>query len=173
MATHSFKLYKSLIYETVKNETHITAHATRATESNAAELAYHEEAGDETYHERKLERELYASLDKIKAELIGYLDGNGVIKSEFGSGDASDEITFTIELNSRYNTSYLKPLADLTSKYVEDNMLFEWWTALNQNEAKVYAEHTELDRQAILKCFIKNAPTASEKSYADVTSSVS
>lgn len=167
----SFVLYKSLIMETVKNETHITAHVARAIDKNASELAFHEEAGDETYHERKLNRSLYASIDKIKAEIIGYLNtesgsSNNIITVIDPSNDG--EIKFTITLSSRFNVSYLTPLADLMSKYIEDNMLFEWWTPINQNNAKMYADKAELDRQSVLKCFIKNAPTPSSKTYGDV-----
>lgn len=169
--TKSFVLYKSLIMETVKNETHISAHVARALDSKAAELAFHEEAGDESYHTRKLERSLYASVDKIKADIIGYLNtesgASSNITTTYGS-DAEGTITFQLTLSARFNTSYLTPLADLISKFVEDNMLHEWWTPINQNNAKVYLEKAEMDRQSVLKCFIKNAPSQSSKNYGDV-----
>lgn len=168
--TTNFTLYKSLIYETVKNETHISAHVQRATDKNASELAYHEEAGDEQFHVRKLERALYASVDKIKAEIIGYLDTNSAT-ANITTTYNDDAILFTVILSDRFNAAYLTPLADLVSKFIEDNMLFLWWTPINANTAKNYAEHTELDRQQVLKCFIKNAPAQSEKSYANITGS--
>lgn len=164
----TFKLYKSLIYETVKNETHISAHVARAMDKNASELAFQEEAGDEAYHERKLERTLFSSLDKIKAEIIGYLNTESDSSNNLTCTMNGDEITFTMTLSSRFNTSYLTPLADLISKYVEDTMLFDWWTPINANNAKMYSEKAELDRQSVLKCFIKNAPSASNYSYANV-----
>ena len=167
MAKKTFTLYKSLIMETVKNETHISAHVARASDKGATELAYQEEAGDETFHTRKLERAMYASLDKIKAEIIGYLDTTAS-SNNVEMNIADDTITIMFDLSSRFNEAYLTPLADLISKFVEDNMLFLWWTPINPGTAKNYADHVELDRQSILKCFIKNAPQTSDKSYADV-----
>lgn len=173
--TKSFVLYKSLIMETVKNETHITAHVARAADKNASELAFHEEAGDEEYHNRKLERSLYASIDKAKAAIIGYLN------TENGSGNNittawdtdKDKLTVTLSLSSRFNPSYLAPLADLISKYIEDNMLHEWWTPINQNFAKMYFEKSAVALSDVLRCFIKNAPNISPKTYNDIWTEVS
>lgn len=168
--TRSFVLYKSLIMETVKNETHIAAHVSRATVKDGAELAFQEEAGDEGYHERKLERCLYVSLDRVKAAMIGYLN------REWGSGssiatswDGGQEcITFSLCLSSRFDGSYLTPLADLVSKYVEDDMLSEWWAPINAGMSKVYSEKCAVALSDVMRCFIKGAPCPSDKSYGDV-----
>lgn len=169
MAKHTFTLYKSLINETVKNKTHVTAHILRASDKNASEVAYHEEIGDEAYHDRMLERELYASIDKIKAELIGYLDSNGS-GNNVDTKMQEDSITFEIYLNARYNASFLKPLADLVSAYIEDNMLYKWWSNVgNQNMKQTYLEQMNGDLVSIMKCFIKSAPASSTKSYGDIT----
>lgn len=170
----SFILYKSLIMETVKNETHITAHVARASDKNASELAFHEEAGDEEYHSRKLERSLYASIDKAKAAIIGYLNtesgaGNNISTTwTKDSAGNDDKLTVTLSLSSRFNPSYLAPLADLISKYIEDNMLHEWWTPINQNFAKMYSEKAAVALSDVLRCFIKNAPNKSTKTYSDI-----
>lgn len=163
-----FTLYKSLIIETVKNETHIAAHITRASNKEAAEIAFHQEAGDESYHERKLERSLYASIDKVKAMIIGFLDTAGTV-ANITTTTNDDAIKFNMTLSDRFNAAYLTPLADLASKYVEDNMMVLWWTPIDPSRAKVYSEHVELDRQSIIQCFIKNAPASSSKTYQDVT----
>lgn len=169
MAT--FSIYPKLIYETVKNKTHVTAHVLRASDKNASEVAFHQEIGDEAFHDRMLERELYAGIDKIKAEIIGYLDvASSSTSTNISTQVNDDSITFSLELNSRYNTAYLKPLADLVSEYIEDFILYKWWSnAGNQNMKQTYFEQMNGDLASILKCFIKSAPKAETQSYANIS----
>lgn len=166
MAVKTFTLYKSLIMETVKNETHISARITKAANPNASELAFHEEAGDESYHERKLERDLFGAIDKLKSELSNYVAGSSV-----SSTISDDTIEIKLDLGDRINTGFLTPLADLFSKYIEDTMLMEWWTPINADRMKIYMEHSLLDLQNIRNCFAKSAPSSSSKGYGDITAS--
>lgn len=152
--------------ETVKNETHITARITKSANSNAAELAFHEEAGDESYHERKLERDLFGAIDKLKSELSNYVLGESV-----SSAISDDTIEIKLDLGDRINSGYLTPLADLFSKFIEDTMLAEWWTPINADRMKIYLEHSILDLQNIRKCFVKAAPAASSHDYGQITAS--
>ena len=54
MKTIQLILLRSTILDAVKSETLITSNSDRAADEKATRLAYHEQAGDDEYKERRL-----------------------------------------------------------------------------------------------------------------------
>lgn len=155
------KLFPSVILEAVKAETHIKGQIDRAIDDKAARVAYQEEAGDEQFHERKLMRGIYTSLDNLKGELAQYLADKGAtignnLVAEIDT--TADTITLSLEVSNSFNKSYTDSLARLCAKYIEDATLVLWWGTFNANQAQYYTSLLASDTIAIGKCFIKVAP---------------
>lgn len=161
-------LDESLIFETVKRETYIKGRFDNASQPDgkAAKLAYEEEAGDDEFHERKLERTLYSALAELNGVLSDYLSpvlattgSNVTITNDSGA------ITIMLKVSDRFNGAQSDSLAQLCSKYIEDSMLTQWWGAFNQNQAQFYAAQMQLDRNGISLAFNKLAPRVPNVSY--------
>lgn len=168
MKTITLNLVISLIMEAVKAETHIKGRIDKAIDDKASALAYNEEAGDDTYHERKLYRTMHTSLAKLKTIIGDYLDtyANQVadnIVTEVKSDN--DAIVITLKVTDRFNEAFAEPLAKLCSKYIEDHMLFLWWGTFNVKQAEFYNSLVKFDEEDILACFTKTAPAVPKTNY--------
>lgn len=158
------KLVLSLILEAVKAETHLKARMDRSAGDNQSvsnAVAYHEDAGDEEVHERKLLRGIYTSVDKLRSYITDYMSDLGVavsdnnIQSEINSDN--DTITITLDVTDRFNVANNDALARYCSKYVEDNTLVLWWGAINQSQMQYYQALLADDLAAIQRLFTKRA----------------
>ena len=161
-------LVLSVIVEAVKAETHIKALTDKAADEKATALAFHEDAGDESFHQRKIMRTLFHAVEQLKSNIADYVapvaaQSADNIVSEIDS--ATDAITLTLNVNDRFNQSLTDSLARLCSKYIEDQMLFLWWGTINQNQAKFYQQLIALDLQNIQRCFTKTAPALPTTPY--------
>lgn len=163
------ELVLSLILQAVKDETHLKSVIDRSTDDKAAKVAYNEDAGDEEFHERKLLRGIYTSLDMLKAELVEYLDNVGytvadnVIITSIDS--ATDSITIMFDVNESFNKAFTDSLARLFSKFIEDSVLVLWWGPINQNQASFYTNLQQMDLVGIRKAFTKKASTSLATPY--------
>lgn len=154
-------LVKSLIIESVKNETFLRGQVIKAAEQKLITEAYHEQAGDEKYQERILSRGLYTNLEELKTYLSDYLGDSGQSSADnLYSEEEGDNILLYIVVSDRFNKSYTNSLAKLSSKYIEESMLMDWWKPINEKQAALYAQFVERDLTAIKRCFNKTAPTA-------------
>lgn len=161
-------LVLSVIVEAVKAETHIKALTDKAADEKATALAFHEDAGDENFHQRKIMRTLYHAVEQLKSNIADYVVPTTVQSADNIVSDidsATDAITLTLSVNDRFNQSLTDSLARLCSKYIEDQMLFLWWGTINQNQAKFYQQLIVLDLQNIQRCFTKTAPTLPTTPY--------
>lgn len=168
MKTVTLQLVISLIMESVKAETYIKGRIDKSVDDKAAALAYNEEAGDETFHERKLFRTMHTSLSRLKAKIGDYIATaqNGEADNIFSSvAEDNDTITITLNVSDRFNEAFAEPLAKLCSKYIEDYMLFLWWGTFNVKQAEFYRTIAEVDMQDILSCFAKTSPYIPETNY--------
>ncbi|MBR1448817.1 MAG: hypothetical protein IJ588_08765 [Prevotella sp.] len=165
--TVTLQIIKSLVIESVKNETFKRGQYDKAIDPKAATAAYHEQAGDEAYHERILERSLYASVEELKSHLYDYIstDGFTTADNSISSSDDGTVITVALTVSPRFNKAYTQSLARLASKYIEDDILLLWWTPLNEKQAALYGQFVERDLQAIKRCFNKTAPVAPTVPY--------
>lgn len=160
-------LIKSLIIESVKNETYQKGIFDKATDANTA-AAYHEQAGDEEYHERMLSRAFYTNLEELKSYLGDYLTSNGATTADnICSEEKDDVVAIMLTVSERFNTSYTDTLSKLSAKYIEESMLADWWKPINADRTDFYAQCAEKDLAAIRRCFVKTAPKAPAYNFAE------
>ena len=146
----SITLVKSLIIESVKNETFQKGQFDRAVDPKAVTAAYHEQAGDEQYHLRILDRALYTNLSELKTILSEYVSPyGGMTADNIYSRENDDFIVISLSVSERFNNGMMEPLAKLCSKYVEESMLMDWWKPINDKQASLYAQFVERDLAAI------------------------
>jgi hypothetical protein len=165
--TITLTIIKSLIMESVKNETFKRGQFDKALDPKAAAAAYHEQAGDEAYHERILERSLYASVEELKTHLYDYIatDGTSTADNSISSKVEGDNIVISLAVSARFNKAYTQTLARVGAEYITNDMLFLWWTPINEKQASFYAQLVERNLAAIKRCFNKTAPTAPTVPY--------
>ena len=164
--TIRLSLYKPQILESVKNETYFRGQVEKAADQKSLAMAYHEQAGNEAYQERILERGLYTNLSSLKTHLSDYLSSTGSSSADnISSSESGDVITITLVVGDRFNHGFTDPLAKLCSKYIEDAMLVDWWRPVNEKQAALYSQFTDKDLQDIRRCFNKTAPVAPSVPY--------
>ena len=163
-------LVKSLIIESVKNETFQKGKFDKAVDSKAVTAAYVEQAGNEDYHERILQRSLYTSLEELKTHLSDYLSsvGGSTADNNISSSESGDNIIISLVVSDRFNHGYTDSLARLSSKYIEEAMLMDWWRSVNEKQSAMYANFVERDLAAIKRCFNKTAPAAPTVPYTTI-----
>lgn len=170
--TITLNLRKDLIFEAVKADTFQRAQADKSDNpiANAAR-AYCEAAGDESFHLRKLLRNLRSGLAKFATMMNEFVDSeNGSLN--YSLSDSSDEITMTIIVTDRYNSGLAQPLASLAEDYIVYCMDSDWWQQFKSDLAKDYYERASNTLDFIRLCLAKTAPSASSANYTDVTGSV-
>jgi len=164
--TITLTLIKPLILESVKNETFQRGKFDKAVDPKAISAAYVEQAGNEDYHERILERTFYTSLEELKTHLSDYLSSSGSTTGDnIASSVNGDNVTITLVVGNRFNHGYTDTLAKLSAKYIEEAMLMDWWRPINEKQSSLYANFVERDLAAIKRCFNKTAPVAPTYQY--------
>lgn len=170
--TITLSLKKSLVLEAVKADTYQSGLVDKAADpvKNAA-LAYNEQAGDETYQERRLVRFLRSGLARFAAAMNEFVD------SESGSisytlSDSSDAITIKVVVSDRYNDGLAQPLSSFAEEYVSYTMDYMWWQSIKPALAKDYFGYAQDTLTQIRLCLAKTAPASSSSSYTDVTGTV-
>ena len=148
--TITLNLKKSLIIEAVKSDTYQSGQVDKSADPvKNASLAYSEQAGDETYQERKLIRNLRIGLAKFAAAMNEFVDSeNGHITYSFGTdatgtgttgtgtNTTSDDITVQIDVSDRYNNGLAQPLASFAEEFIVYMMDFAWWQPIKPSLAK-------------------------------------
>ena len=160
-------LIKPLIIESVKNETFQKGKFDKAIDQKAVTAAFVEQAGNEDYHERILNRSLYTSLEELKTHLSDYLSSTGgtTADNNIDTVEQGDKIILTLVVGDRFNKGYTDSLARLSAKYIEESMLMDWWRIVNEKQSALYSQFVERDLAAIKRCFNKTAPTAPSYQY--------
>ena len=168
--TITLTIIKSLVMESVKNETYKRGQFDKALDPKAMAAAYHEQAGDEAYHERILQRSLYSSVEELKSHLYDYIvaDGFSAADNSITSSDDGTNIIITLNVSSRFNKAYTQTLARVGAEYITNDMLFLWWTPINEKQATFYAQLVERNLASIKRCFNKTAPVAPTVPYTTV-----
>lgn len=160
----TLRLQRSVIIDAVKTDTYIKGVVDKSSDDNASRLAYNESAGDDDHHERKLERTLIASTERLVSEISDMLSGSSSVSSDFTD---SKTIVIKVDVDSRFNSSFANSLSRLCSEYITDSMLELWWGTINQNQSQFYQTLCITTLISIRKCFNKLAPTAPEKTILD------
>lgn len=165
--TITITLVKPLIIESVKNETFFRGNVEKAADQKAITVAYHEQAGDDTYQERLIERALYAALEDLKTHLSDYVSASGFSSADnsIGSSDEGTNIILHLTVGDRFNNGYTQSLARLCAKYIEECILMDWWKPINEKQSALYGQFVERDLAAVKRCFNKTAPVAPSVPY--------
>lgn len=163
------QLIPSLIINSVKNETYQSAQLTKADNDKLVSTAYHGTAGDEQYHEKMLERAMFSQVEKLKTWLSEYIAGTGSAADDplQTIEEQNDNITILLKVSDRFVKGYVKTLARLGQKYVEDRMIHLWWAPIDEKRAEFYAKIAIEDLEGIRRCFNKTAPQAPEYNFPD------
>lgn len=167
MPTIKLTLIKSLIINSVKNETFLRGQVVKASNDKLITEAYHEQAGDEQYQEALLARGLATNMADLLTHFSDYLTSSGQSSGDniIDYDEEGDTIVISLEVSDRFNTGYTDPLAKLSSKYIEEAMLMDWWKPINEKQSQLYAQFVERDLAAIKRCFNKTAPAAPSYKY--------
>lgn len=173
--TITLSLNTKLIIEAVKADTYITGAIDKSADAvkNSA-LAYNEQAGDDTYHERKLKRTLAGAVGSLEANLAEFVDSassNGITDTLANAGE-DGAFTIVILVSERYNNGLAYPIAQLAQEYIVNKMLYYWWQSIRPALAKDYLSFSAESLTNIRLCLAKTAPNISEASYEDVTGEV-
>jgi hypothetical protein len=168
--TITITIDKGAVIESIKGDTSITGNIDRSVDpmKNAA-VAYNEQAGNDAYHEKKLDLLIKTAVSKFEAEIAEFADGStGSIDDTI----TSTTITITLVVSDRFNGGMANPLAGLAQSYIVNMSLFGWWTSIKPDFAKGFATLASDALIYVRKCFTKTAPGTSTTSYDDVTGSV-
>lgn len=160
MKNIEFRILHSLAINTAKNETFQKGIVDKAVKPELINAAFHEQAGNEAYHEAMLQRYLFSQIEKLKTYFTQYLTGGGSI-SEDATIDSSERNGYTeivLSVSDRFNNGLVKTLARLSQKYVEDRMIHLWWASVSKEFSAIYAGMAEDDLAGIQGCFTKTAP---------------
>lgn len=171
--TITLNLKKDLIIEAVKADTFLTGQIDKSMDAvkNAA-LAYNEQAGDDTYQERKLLRTLRSALAKFEANMAEFVDSSaGAAINDTLSSDSND-IAVTIIVSDRYSNGLAKPLSSLAEEYIVNTMNYSWWQPIKPDLAKTYLAFAQESMVHVRLCLAKTAPESSKAEYTDVTGTV-
>lgn len=157
--TLKVEILRSVIVDAVKTDTHIKGTIDKSLDERASRAAYNETAGDEAYHERKIDRTITASAENLVAEISDMLSGNAEVQANF---DDSEKIKISVGVDARFNTSFAPTLARLSSEYITNYVLVLWWGAITngQNQVQFYTQLSNSYLNSIRKCFNKMAPAA-------------
>lgn len=163
MGTLTITIPKAAVVEAVKGDTYITSSVDRGADSvKNAGVAYNEAAGDDTYHDKKIDRLIKGAVSKFAAELAEFVDtASGSITVAIGT-----DITITMTVTSRYNSGLAGPLSGIAQDYIVNMAIYGWWMSIKPELAKNFAALATDALIYVRKCFAKAAPT----STADPTS---
>lgn len=90
--TITITIPKNVVVEAVKGDTSITGNVDRSVDAvKNAGVAYNEQAGDDDYHLKKIDRLIRGSVSKFESELVEFADGS--------AGSISDTIETNIVIN--------------------------------------------------------------------------
>ena len=160
------QLSKSAILTNVKSETFLTGEIDKSVDQKAIALAYHEQAGNDAYQERLLSRGMETNLEELKTHLSDYLSSSGTTTADnIFSSEEGDLIIIKLVVSDRFNTGYSNSLAKLSSKYIEEATIMDWWKPINKERTSIYSQFVERDLAAIKRCFNKTAPVAPAYQY--------
>lgn len=156
------QIIHDLAKNSAKNETFQKGVVDKAVDQKLITAAYHEQAGNEAYHEAMLGRSMFTQIELLKTFFVDYLTGGGNVAEDatISSTEENGVSEILLNVSDRFNDGYVKTLARLSQKYVEDRMIYLWWHPVSKEFASIYLQASEEDKAGILACFNKTAPTA-------------
>ena len=167
--TIKIQIIHSLALNSAKNETYQKGVVDKAVNQKLITAAFHEQAGNEQYHETMLGRSMFSQIELLKTFFVDYLTGDGNIAEDATiSGTEENGVTeIVLNVSDRFNDGYVKSIARLSQKFVEDRMVYLWWLSVSKEFAAIYANAAEEDKTALMACFNKTAPAAPAYNFPD------
>lgn len=162
--TIKIQILHELAKNSAKNETFQKGVVDKAVDPKLITAAFHEQAGNEAYHETMLGRYMFTQIELLKTFFVDYLTGGGNI-AEDATISATEEngvSEILLSVSDRFNNGFVKTIARLSQKYVEDRMVYLWWNVVSKDFGAIYAAAAEEDLAGIRACFAKTAPKAPE-----------
>ena len=126
MKTIQLILLRSTILDAVKSETLITSNSDRAADEKATRLAYHEQAGDDEYKERKLQRDMLTAAEELKTFMSDFATQKYLTAADnavFLDLSDSAAVKYRMEVSDRFNNANKDTLARLGSDFIIKKML--------------------------------------------------
>ena len=156
------QIIHSLALNSAKNETYQKGVVEKAVDPKLITAAFHEQAGNEKYHEAMLGRSMFSQIEVLKTFFADYLTGGGNVAEDatIDSTEADGVTEILLNVSDRFNNGYVKTLARMSQKFVEDRMVYLWWLSVSKDFAAIYNTAAEEDRTVIMNCFHKTAPEA-------------
>ena len=156
------QIIHSLALNSAKNETYQKGVVEKAVDPKLITAAFHEQAGNEKYHEAMLGRSMFSQIEVLKTFFADYLTGGGNVAEDatIDSTEADGVTEILLNVSDRFNNGYVKTLARMSQKFVEDRMVYLWWLSVSKEYAAIYNTAAEEDRIIIMNCFHKTAPEA-------------
>ncbi len=166
-----FSITKSLVMESVKTETYLKGSIDDAANQGAAKLRYNETAGDIEAHERKLSKDFYHGVERLKSVFVDFFipDHSSIGDNSISTETNDDLVNFVMELPRRFNGVLTDALANYASQYVEEFMIYQWWVSTtNTKQAEPYVSSMQDLENRIRKCFVISTPKVSSAKYEEV-----
>lgn len=162
--TIKIQILHALAMNSAKNETFQKGVVDKAVDAKLIQAAFHEQAGNEQYHEAMLGRYMFSQIELLKTFFVDYLTGDGNIAEDatIDSTEIDGASEIVLNVSDRFNNGYVKSIARLSQKFVEDRMIYLWWHSVSKDFAAIYANAAEEDKAALMNCFNKTAPSAPE-----------
>ena len=156
------QIIHSLALNSAKNETYQKGVVEKAVDPKLITAAFHEQAGNEKYHEAMLGRSMFSQIEVLKTFFADYLTGGGNVAEDatIDSTETDGVTEILLKVSDRFNNGYVKTLARMSQKFVEDRMVYLWWLSVSKEFAAIYNTAAEEDRTVIMNCFHKTAPEA-------------
>lgn len=160
--TIKIQILHELAMNSAKNETYQKGVVEKAVDAKLITAAFHEQAGNEAYHEAMLSRYMFSQIEVLKTIFADYLTGGGNVAEDatISGTEANGTTEILLNVSDRFNDGYVKTLARLSQKFVEDRMIYLWWHSVSKEFAAIYGGAAEEDRAGIMACFNKTAPSA-------------
>ena len=164
-----FQIIKSVVIEAVKSTTYLKAKIDSSTDERNIKAGFQEAAGDDEVHERTLTHDFQTALEMTKTILAEYIVptaqtvGDNII---YYNDKDDDIVEFVLNASRRCNGTLTDTLARLVAKYVEDDMIYQWWLkTTNLKQAEPYQATLALDEQSIRRCFVLSGPAVPTVPY--------
>ena len=161
------QILHELAMNSAKNETFQKGVVDKAVKPELITAAFHEQAGNERYHEAMLGRYMFSQIEVLKTFFSDYLTGSADIAEDatIGATESNGITEILLKVSDRFNNGYTKSIARLSQKFVEDRMVYLWWLSVSKEFAAIYEGAAEEDRIALMNCFNKTAPSAPVYKY--------
>lgn len=163
------------IRDAIRVDTYITGQIDKSADmvKNAA-LAFNEQAGDESYHERKIYRTVKGALAKFEAQLAEFIETSDPDAKIVDTLDDINATSFTIvaQVNDRTSAAFQAPLAYLAQEFIVNTSLYYWWQPIKPALAKDYLTFAIDNLSDVRRCLAKCAPADAGIDYDDISGEV-